>query len=70
MRALAFHVSNNLNPSMSHGPSEALAVTQRCLRVLFPVPMNIGGDEFQPGHTPIRTHVEDDTRCCAIVSYR
>jgi hypothetical protein len=38
-----------------------LAVDQKRLRVLFPVPMNIGGDELQPGHFSIRVQVEDDT---------
>jgi hypothetical protein len=55
-------VSNNLDPSLSHGLSEALAVDQRRLRGLFLVPMNIGGDELQPCHSSIRIQVEDDTR--------
>jgi hypothetical protein len=42
--------------------SDGLAVDKRCLRGLLPVPMNIVGDELQPGHTSIRVHVEDDTR--------
>jgi len=45
-----------------HGASEALAVDQRCLRILFPVPMDIGGDELQPSYASILIHVEDDTR--------
>lgn len=54
-------VSNNLNPSFSHG-TQKVAADQGCLPILFPVPMNIGGDELQPGHASISFHVEDDTR--------
>jgi hypothetical protein len=61
-KGASFPVRNNLNPSFSHGASEAQAVDQRCLRILFPVPMDIGGDELQPGHASILIHVEDDTR--------
>ena len=53
-------VSNNLNPSFSHGTQKV--ADQGCLPILFPVPMNIGGDELQPGHASISFHVEDDTR--------
>lgn len=42
------------------------AVDQRRLRVLCPVPMNVGGDELQPGHASIRIHVEDDS--CWIIA--
>lgn len=36
------------------------------LRILFPVPMDIGGDELEPGHSSLRVHVEDDT--CWIIA--
>ena len=55
-------VRNNLNPFFLHGPMKLRRWTQRRLRVLFPVPVDIGGDELQPGHSPIRVHVEDDVR--------
>jgi hypothetical protein len=61
-KGASFPVRNNLNLCFSHGASEALAVDQRCLRILFPVPMDIGGNELQPGHASILIHVEDDTR--------
>ena len=50
-----------IHPSRT-GPAKRWVVDQRCLGVLFPVPMDIGGDELQPGHASILIHVEDDTR--------
>ncbi len=32
------------------------------LRVLFPMPVNVGGDELQPSHASIGLDVEDDAR--------
>src|ERR1700677_1533853 len=55
-------VRNNRNPSFSNGPTKRGRLPQRHLRVLSPVPVNIGGDELQPSHASIRIHVEDDTR--------
>jgi hypothetical protein len=56
------HVSNRPESILLAWASEALAVDHKHLPVLVPVPMDIGGDELQPGHTSIRIHVEDDTR--------
>jgi len=55
-------VRNNLNPFFLHGPTKRRRWTQRRLRVLFPVPVNVGGDELQPSHASIRLDVEDDAR--------
>jgi hypothetical protein len=39
-----------------------LVLRHRCLRVFFPVPVNVGGDELQPSHASIRLDVEEDAR--------
>src|SRR5581483_667032 len=56
------HMSNGPESILLARASEALALDYRHLPVLVPVPMDIGGDELQPGHTSIRIHVEDNTR--------
>ena len=59
---LVWPIGNGLESILLAGTSEAVVVDHGHLPVLVPVPMNIGGDELQPGHTSIRIHVEDDTR--------
>ena len=56
------HESNGPESILLTWASEALAVDHKHLPVLVPVPMDIGGDELQSGHTSIWIHVEDNTR--------
>ena len=55
-------LATGLNRSFLQGQAKRRGVDYEHLPVLVPVPMDIGGDELQPGHTSIRIHVEDNTR--------